>query len=81
MATLVTSLLFGSSAFFLVRRAWISNLMSSNFDQMPQLTMELHALRSEKAMNNVVVTLASSFLIGSSSFLRIIRTCIIAWMS
>ena len=32
-------------------------------------------------MNNVVTTLAPSFLIGSSSFLQTIRTTIKAWMS
>ena len=32
-------------------------------------------------MNNVVTTLAPSFLIGSSSFLHKIRATIKAWMS
>ena len=32
-------------------------------------------------MNNVVTTLAPSFLIGSSSFLQAIRTTIKAWLS
>ena len=32
-------------------------------------------------MNNVVTTLAPSFLIGSSSFLHTIRTTNKAWMS
>ena len=31
-------------------------------------------------MYNVVTSLASSFLIGSTSFLQVIRTCIKAWM-
>ena len=36
---------------------------------------------SEKSIYNVVTTLAPSFLIGSSSFLQVMRTCIKAWMS
>ena len=35
----------------------------------------------KKSMYNAVATLASSFLIGSSSFLQMIRTCINAWVS
>ena len=31
--------------------------------------------------NNIVTTLAPSFLIESSSFLQVTRTCIKAWMS
>ena len=38
-------------------------------------------LASEKAMYNVVNTLAPSFLIGSSSFLQVTRTTIKSWMS
>ena len=36
---------------------------------------------SEKLLYNVVTTLAPSFLIGSSSFLQVSRTCMKAWMS
>ena len=36
---------------------------------------------SEKLLYNVVSTLAPSFLIGSSSFLQVSRTCVKAWMS
>ena len=32
-------------------------------------------------MYNVVITLAPSFFIGSSSFLQVIKTCKKAWMS
>ena len=46
--------------------------MSLNFSKVPSLTSELAAL--EKLLNNVVTTLAPSFLIGSSSFLQAIRT-------
>ena len=36
---------------------------------------------SEKLLYNVVSTLVPSFLIGSSSFLQVSRTCMKAWMS
>ena len=36
---------------------------------------------SEKLMYNVVNTLAPSFLIGSSSFLQVMRTTIKSWTS
>ena len=56
--------------------------MSSNFGQIPPPTPELSALgRLEKSMYNVVNTLASSFLIGSSLFLQVRRTTIISRMS
>ena len=45
--------------------------MGLNFGKIPSLTSELAALEHQKKiMNNVVTTLAPSFLIGSSSFLQ-----------
>ena len=42
--------------------------------------MELAALEHLKLMDNVVTTLASLFLIGSSLFLQVTRSTIKAWM-
>ena len=51
--------------------------MSLNFGKIPSLTSELAALeRLKKSMNNVVTTLAPSFLSRSSSFLQATRTLI-----
>ena len=57
--------------------------MSSNFDQIPLLTLELSAndRASEKLMYNVVTTLVLSFLTGCYSFLEVWRTTIKTWMS
>ena len=44
--------------------------MSLNLGKILLLTSELAALELLKLMNNVVTTLAPSFLIGSSSFLQ-----------
>ena len=57
------------------------------FGQIGPRTAELAALeRLEKSPltyngRNLVNTLAPSFLIGSSSFLQVSRTCMKAWMS
>ena len=54
-------------------KAW----MSSNFGQIPPLTPELSALaRLKKLTYNVVNTLAPLLLIGSSSYLQVMRTSI-----
>ena len=59
-------------------KAW----MSSNFSQIPPPTPELSALaRLEILMFNLVSTLAASFLIGSSSYLQVMRTSITSWTS
>ena len=61
--------------------------MISNFGQSRPTTTELPALEClEKSPltdngRNDVATLATSFLIGPSSFLRVTRTCINALMS
>ena len=61
----------------------IKTWMSSNFGQIPSQTTELAAL--ERLKNRctyiVVTTLAPSCLIGSSSFLQVMRTTIKARMS
>ena len=51
-------------------KAW----MSSNFGQIPPPTPELSVLAYEILMYNVVTTLA--FLIGSSSYVQVMRTSI-----
>ena len=61
--------------------------MSSKFSQIRPRTAELAALgrlkKFPKTYNgeNLVSTLAHTFLIGSSSFLQVMRTTIKAWMS
>ena len=71
MTTLVLSILNGSSSFLHTIRTTIKAWMSLNFGKIPLLTSELAALERQKnLMNNVVTTLAPSFLIGSSSFLQ-----------
>ena len=71
MTTLVPSFLDGSSSFLQITSTTIKACMGSNFGKIPSLTSELAALeRLEKLMNNVVTTLAPSFLIGCSSFLQ-----------
>ena len=70
MTTLVLSNLNGSSSFLHTIRTIIKAWMSLNFGKIPLLTSELAALERQKLMNNVVTTLAPSFLIGSSSFLQ-----------
>ena len=61
--------------------------MSSNFSQIRPRTAELAALERLKKFpwtyngENLVSTLAPSFLIGSSSFLQVTRTTVKAWMS
>ena len=55
--------------------------MSLNFVKAPSPIMELAALEHiKKLMDNVLTTLAPSFLIGSSLFLQVTRSTIKAWM-
>ena len=81
--TLVLSILNGSSSFLHTIRTTIKAWMSLNFIKIPShiYILELAPLEHLKLMNNVVTTLAPSFLIGSSSFLQVTRTTIKAWMS
>ena len=79
--TLAPSILIGSPSLLQVTRTTIKSLTSSKFDQIRPWTAELAALerleKSPKTFNgrNLVNTLAPSFLIGSSSFLQVSRTC------
>ena len=85
--TLAPSFLIGSSLFLQVRRTTIISRTSSNFSQIRPRTAELAALEHLKKFpytynwGNLVNTLVPSFLIGSSSFLQVTRTCMKAWMS
>ena len=87
VSTLAPSFLIGSSSFLQVTRTTIKSQTSSKFDQIQPWTVELAALgHLEKSLltyngRNLVNTLAPSFLIGSSSFLQVTRTCMKAWMS
>ena len=76
MTTLMLSILNVSSSFLQVTRSTIKAWMGLNFGKIPSLTSELAALERLKKKNNVVTTLAPSFLIGSSSFLQAPRTLI-----
>ena len=87
VSTLAPSFLIGSSSYLHVRRTTIIPRTSSNFDQIGRRTVEIAALERLKNFpltynwENLVSTLAPSFLIGSSSFLQVTRTTIKAWMS
>ena len=87
VSTLAPSFLIGSSSYLQVTRTSITSRTSSKFGQIGQRTAELAALeRLEKSPytyngRNLVNTLKPSFLIGSSSFLQVSRTCMKAWMS
>ena len=81
MTTLVLSILNGSSSFLHTKRTTIKAWMRLNFGKVPSLTSEIAALeRQKKLINNVVTTLAPSFLIGSSSFLQATSKPIISRM-
>ena len=76
------SFLGGSSSFLQITRPTIKARMSLNFGKIPSRTLELAALeRQKKIMNNIVTTLAPSFIIGSSSFFQTTRKPIISGMS
>ena len=79
---LAPSFLIRSSSFLEVTRITITSWMSSNFSEIQPLTAELAALEwLKKSIFSVVATLASSFLIRSSSFLQVTRITITSWMS
>ena len=81
MTTLVPSFLDGSSSFLHTIRTTIKAWMSLNFFKIPSPVLELAPLgHLKKLMDNVATALASTFLIGSSSFFHLIRTNIKAWM-
>ena len=87
MSTLAPSFLIGSSSYLQVTRTSIISRTSSKFGQIGPRTAELAALeRLEKSPltyngRNLENNLVPSFLIGSSSFLQVSRTCMKAWMS
>ena len=87
MNTLAPSFLIGYSSYLQVTRTSMTSRTSSKFGQIGPRTAKLAALeRLEKSPwtyngSNLVNTLAPSFLIRSSSFLQVVRTCIKAWMS
>ena len=87
MSTLAPSFLIGSSSYLQVTRTSIIYRTSSKFGQIGPRTAELAALERMKKSpytyngRNLVSNLAPSFLIGSSSFLQVSRTCMKAWMS
>ena len=87
LSAIAPSFLIASSSFLQVTRTTIKSLTSSKFDQIKPWTAELAALEHlEKSPwtyneRNLVNTLAPLFLIGSSSFLQVTRTCIKAWIS
>ena len=87
MNTLVSSFFIETSSYLQVKRASILSRTSSKFGQIGPRIAELAALeRPEKSPltyngRNLVNTLAPSFLIRSSSFLQVRRTCMKAWMS
>ena len=74
--TLAPSFLNQSSSFLQVTRTCMKAWISSNFGQIPTPTPVICPCASEKLLYNVVTTLASSFLIGSSSYLQVTRTSI-----
>ena len=85
--TLAPLFLIGSSLYLKVTRTSITSRTSSKFGQIRPRTAELAALeRLEKSPytyngRNLVNTLAPSFLIRSTSFLQVRRTCMKTWMS
>ena len=87
VSILAPSFLIGSSTYLQVTRTFIISRTSLNFNQMRPRIEELAALERLKKIpwtyngENLVSTLAPSFLIGSSSFLQATRTTIKAWMS
>ena len=87
VSTLAPSFLIGSSSYLQVTRKTIISRTSSNFGQIRLRTAELAALEHPRKFpqtyngRNVVSTLSSSFLIGSSSFLQVMRTIIKAWIN
>ena len=69
MTSLVLTILNESSSFLHTIRTTIKAWISLNFRKIPSHILELAPLEHlKKLMNNVVTTLAHSFLIGSSSF-------------
>ena len=82
MTTRVLLFLNRIYSFLQIRRTSKKAWMSLNSPKIPSPIMELATLEHlKKLIDNVVTTLAPSFLIGSSSLLQVTRTTIKAWMS
>ena len=82
MNSLVLSILNGSSSFLHTIRTTIKAWGSLNIVKIPSPFFELAPLGHPKILLvNVVIALASTFLIGSSSFFHLTWTNIKAWMS
>ena len=80
--SLPIGLLVNGSSFLHTIRTTIKAWMTLNFVKIPSLIMELAPLvHFKKLMDYAVTALASTFLIGSSSFFHLTRTNIKAWMS
>ena len=76
MTTQVLSILNGSYCFLQTRRTNIKAWMSLNFVKTPSPIIDEAPLdHLIKLMGNVVTTLASTFLIGSSSFFQWAKCC------
>ena len=82
MSTLAPSFLIRSSSYLQVTRTSITSLTSSKFGQIGPRTAELAALESMKKIPQTyngesdVITFSPLFLIGSFSYLQVMRTCI-----
>ena len=79
--------LIGSFLYLQVTMTYIRACMSSKFGRIRPRTTELAALERRKKFpktyngENYVITFSRLFLIGSFSYLQVMRTCIKAWMS
>ena len=82
MSTLAPSFLIRSSSYLQVTRTSITSQTSSKFCQIGPRTAELAALERIKKIPNTyngendVITFSPLFLIGSFSYLQVMRTCI-----
>ena len=77
MNTLAPSFLYESSSILQVTRICMKAWICSNIGQIPPPSPELSSLgRLKKSMYNVVNPLVPLFLIGSSSYLQVMRTFI-----
>ena len=82
MPTLAPSFLIRYSSYLQVMRSSIISRTSSKFGQIGPRTAELAALERMKKIpytyngENDVITFSPLFLIGSFSYLQVMRTCI-----
>ena len=82
VSTLAPSFLIGSSSYLQVTRTSITSRTSLKFGQIGRRTAELDALERMKKIpktyngENDVITFSPLFLIGSFSYLQIMRICI-----